>query len=196
MNDFDKIKDNIISVIPITTDEWDLIQNKIEIITINKNEFFLKENSVCNSIAFVESGLLIYYKTFSNGDEQTIDFASTGEWVTNNHSRLSNTPSHFNIKAIEQSKLLVIKQEDLIELSGKIVLLERFYRILIEQAYVKLAQHSIDLQTLSSTDRYLKLLQTNPNVIQLIPLYHIANYLGIAPKSLSRIRKSLFFSDK
>ncbi len=194
MNSFNKIKDSITSIIPITANEWELMKNKIEAVTINKNEFFLKENSICNSIAFVESGLLIYYKTLGNGDEITTDFAFAGEWVTNNHSRLNNTPSHLNIKAIENSKLLIVKHKDLIELYEKIPQLERFSRILIEQAYVKLVQHSINLQTLSATDRYLKLLKANPEIVQSIPLYHIANYLGIAPKSLSRIRNTIFSS--
>jgi len=196
MNGFDKIKNIITSIIPIAADEWDLIQNKIEFVTVNKNKFYLKENSICNSIAFVESGLLIYHKTLSNGNELTTDFAFAGEWVANNHSRLNNTPSHLNIKAIENSELLVIKHKDLLELYEKIPLLERFSRILIEQAYVKLVQHSIDLQTIPATDRYLKLLTTYPDLFQLVPLYHIATYLGIAPKSLSRIRSSVFSPNK
>ena len=192
MNNFDKIKDSINSVVPITTEEWDLMQDKIEIVTLNKNEFYLKEHSICNSVAFVESGLLIWCKTLDNGNEVTIDFAFAGEWVSNNHSRLYNTPSHLNIKAIENAELLVVKNKYLTELYEKIPRLERFGRILIEQAFVKLVQHSIDLQTLSATDRYLKLLKTNPEAVRQIPLYHLANYLGIAPKSLSRIRNSIF----
>ena len=196
MNSFYKIKNSITSIIPIATDEWDLIQDKIEFVTISKNEFYLKENAICNSIAFVESGLLIYFKTLDNGNEQTTDFALAGEWVTNNHSRLNNTPSHLNIKAIENSELLVIKHRDLLDLYEKIPRIERFSRIMIEQAYVKLVQHSIDLQTMSASDRYLKLLTTYPDLFQFVPLYHIANYLGIAPKSLSRIRNSIFSSNK
>ena len=49
---------------------------------------------------------------------------------------------------------------------------------------------------MQATDRYLKLLKTNPKAVQLIPLYHLANYLGIAPKSLSRIRNTIFSSEK
>jgi len=196
MNSFDKINNIITSITPIATDEWDLIQNKIEFVAINKNKFYLKENAICNSIAFVESGVLIYYKTLENGNELTTDFAFAGEWVTNNHSRLNNTPSHLNIKAIKNSELLVIKHKDLLELYEKIPRLERFSRILIEQAYLKLVQHSIDLQTISATDRYLKLLTTYPDLFQSVPLYHIANYLGIAPKSLSRIRNSVFSPNK
>lgn len=66
--------------------------------------------------------------------------------------------------------------------------LERFGRILMEQAFVKLVQLSIDLQILPAKEQYQKLLKNYPEIFQRLPLYHIANYLGIAPKSLSRIR--------
>jgi len=135
---------------------------------------------------------LIYYQTLDNGNDITTDFAFEGDWVTNNHSRLNNIPSHLNIKAIENSDLLVIKQKDLLDLYDRIPKLEKLGRLLMEHAYVKLVQLSIDLQTLSATDRYLKLLGDYPEIINKVPLYHIANYLGIAPKSLSRIRNVIF----
>jgi len=192
----EKIKSSIDSIAPITTEEWNLLVAVIEKVPLKKNNLFLKENSVCDSIAFVNSGVLIYYKTLDNGDEITTDFAFEGEWVTNNHSRLNNSPSHLNIKAIENSELFVVKHKDLIGLYDRTPALERFSRILIEQAFVKLVQLSIDLQTLSATDRYLKLLRYYPSIFQRVPLYRIANYLGIAPKSLSRIRNSIFYPEK
>jgi CRP-like cAMP-binding protein len=70
--------------------------------------------------------------------------------------------------------------------------LERLGRILMEQAYLKIARQSIDLQVLTARERYEGMLRNYPEIFQRVPLYHIANYLGIAPKSLSRIRKELF----
>ena len=62
----------------------------------------------------------------------------------------------------------------------------------MEQAFTKFTQLSIDLQVLSARDRYIKMLKEYPEISQNVPLYHIANYLGIAPKSLSRIRNEIF----
>jgi len=152
----------------------------------------LKEGDICDSIAFINSGLLIYYKTHNNATETTTDFAIEGEWITDNHSRLNHSPSHLSIKAIEDSEVLNIKHKDLLFLYDKIPQLERFGRILMEQAYVKLVQLSIDLQVLPAKERYLNLINNYPEILQRVPLYHIANYLGIAPKSLSRIRNTIF----
>lgn len=192
MNTFESIKTHIDSVIKLEDNEWSSLIDIIEVMSIRKNEFFLSKNQICDSIAYLNKGTLIYYQTLDNGNDITTDFAFEGDWVTNNHSRLNNIPSHLNIKAIENSDLLVIKQKDLLDLYDRIPKLEKLGRLLMEHAYVKLVQLSIDLQTLSATDRYLKLLGDYPEIINKVPLYHIANYLGIAPKSLSRIRNVIF----
>ena len=190
LKETDKIRMFIGSVIDLNDEEWSLLNNYIEIRHLKKNEFFLKEGKVCDSIAFINYGLFIYYKILDNADEKTTDFAVEGEWITNNHSRLNNSPSHLYIKAIEDSEVLIIKNKDLEYLYNRMPKLERFGRILMEQAFVKLVQLSIDLQILPAKERYEKLLKNYPEIFQRLPLYHIANYLGIAPKSLSRIRNS------
>ena len=192
MNTFESIKTHIDSVIKLEDNEWSSLIDIIEVMSIRKNEFFLSKNQICDSIAYLNKGTLIYYQTLDNGNDITTDFAFEGDWVTNNHSRLNNIPSHLNIKAIENSDLLVVKQKDLLDLYDRIPKLEKLGRLLMEHAYVKLVQLSIDLQTFSATDRYLKLLGDYPEIINKVPLYHIANYLGIAPKSLSRIRNAIF----
>jgi CRP/FNR family transcriptional regulator, anaerobic regulatory protein len=183
------IKTSINSIVPLSNAEWDNLDNFFEVKTLNKNNFFLEAGNICSSIAFINSGLLIYYKQLENGTETTTDFAFSGNWVTDNRSRLNNTPSFLNIKALEKTELLIISNQNLIKCFTLIPKLEKLGRILIEQAFIKITQQSIDLQTLSAGERYSKMLHEYPEIFQKVPLYHIANYLGIAPKSLSRLRK-------
>lgn len=186
------IKRNIDSIISLTDEELIVFSDSFDVKTLNKNEFFLEEGQICNSIGFVNYGVLIYFKSMHDGNEVTTDFAFEGDWVTNNLSRLNNSPALINIKAIEDSELLVLKQPVLEDLYIKIPKIERLGRILIEQSYLKIVQLSIDLQVLSATKRYESLLIKHPDIFQKVQLYHIANYLGITPKSLSRIRKEIF----
>lgn len=192
MDKINRIKNSIEPIVFLTDEELSGFCDSFEVKTLNKNEYFLNAGQVCNYIGFVNQGVLIYFKSLDNGNELTTDFAFPGDWVTVNLSRLNNSPSLINIKAIETSELLVIKQSDLSELYIRFPKLERLGRILIEQAYLKIVQQNIDLQTLSAKDRYDNLLRTYPAIFQKVPLYHIANYLGIAPKSLSRIRSDFF----
>lgn len=192
MEVYNKIKSNIASIVSLTDEELSIFCEFFEVKTLNKNDFFLEEGQICSYIGFVNQGVLIYFKAIDNGNEITTDFAFEGEWVTINQSRLNNTKSLINIKAIEKTELLVIKQQELSDLYNKIPKIERLGRILMEQAYLKIVQQSIDLQVLTATARYENLLHKFPEIFQKVPLYHIANYLGIAPKSLSRIRKEIF----
>jgi CRP-like cAMP-binding protein len=192
MDNISKLKNSIDYVVSLTAEEMALFQQSVEVRTLAKNDFFVEVGQVCSYIGFVNQGALIYFKLMDNGNEVTTDFAFEGDWVTVNQSRLNNSPSMINIKAIENTELFVLKQQKLNDLYIKIPKIERLGRILMEQAYLKLVQQSIDLQVLTATERYENLLRKFPEIFQRVQLYHIANYLGIAPKSLSRIRKEIF----
>ncbi|MTK52887.1 MAG: Crp/Fnr family transcriptional regulator [Paludibacter sp.] len=177
--------------VSLTEEEWNQLRACVRVRSFSKNELLLKEGSVCNYLIFILSGAVVYYSLSEKGEEITTDFALEGSWVTDNRSRLSQTPSHLNIKAIEPTEVVIIAESDLNELYRQIPKMEHLGRILIEQAYVRLVQLSLDLQILSAEERYLKLLRDYPAAVKRLPLYHIANYLGVAPKSLSRIRGKL-----
>jgi CRP/FNR family transcriptional regulator, anaerobic regulatory protein len=192
MDKFSKIKINIAPIVSLTDEELLMFFDSFKVKKLNKNEFFLEEGQICNYIGFVSEGVMVYFKSIDNGNQITTDFAFEGDWVTVNQSRLNNSPSLINIRAIEHAELLVIRQQDLCALYNKIPKIERLGRILMEQAYLRIVQQSLDLQVLSAKERYESLLHKYPEIFQKVPLYHIANYLGIAPKSLSRIRKEIF----
>ncbi|QBN17737.1 Crp/Fnr family transcriptional regulator [Flavobacterium nackdongense] len=192
MDKIQKIKKSIEPIISLTEDELSILCNAFEYKSLKKNEFFLKEGQVCDYMGLLSSGVMIYFKTLENGDEITVHFAFEGDWVNNNLSRLNNSPSAINIKAIKDSEILVINQAAIANLYLQIPKIERLGRILTEQAFIKFVQQTLEFQTLSAKDRYENLLKNHPEIFQKVQLYHIANYLGIAPKSLSRIRKELF----
>lgn len=193
MNDkIQRIQKSIEPIISLTGEELSTFCSAFGYKSVRKNEFFLKEGQVCDFIGLLTSGVVIYIKTLENGDEVTIHFAFEGDWVNNNLSRLSNSPSTISIKAIEDSEILIINQSDINDLYIKIPKIERLGRILTEQSFIKFVEQTIDFQTLTAKKRYENLLKNHPSIFQKVQLYHIANYLGIAPKSLSRIRKELF----
>jgi len=192
MDKFQQIKSGIESIVSLSDEELQTFCNVFETKIVKKNEFFLKEGQVCDFIGLICYGVVIYIKTLPNGDEVTVHFAFEGDWVNNNLSRLTNTPSAISIKAIEDSEFFIIKQTDISDLYLQIPKIERLGRILTEQAFIKFVEQTIEFQTLTAKERYENLLKKHPEIFQKVQLYHIANYLGIAPKSLSRIRKEIF----
>lgn len=192
MDKTQRIKLSIEPFISLSDEELSTFSSAFEYKSIKKNDFFLEEGQVCNFVGLVHFGTLIYFKFNEKGDELTTDFVFEGDWVTQNESRLRNVPSTINIKAIEDTGIFVIRQQDLNEIYIKVPKIERLVRILTEQAYLKIVEQTIELQVLSAKERYEILLKRHPEIFQKVQLYHIANYLGIAPKSLSRIRKEIF----
>ena len=191
MDDFmniELLKESFNKHVSLSEKEWEIVISFIQLKIFSKGDILLRQNEVFSFITFLLSGSVIYYQLTDKGDEITTDFAFEGEWVTDNRSRISQTPSHLNIKAFEQTQAAMIQQNELEELFKQIPAMERVGRLLVEQAYLRIVQLSIDLQTLSAEERYQKLVAESPHAFQRLPLYHIANYLGIAPKSLSRIR--------
>ena len=172
----------------LSENEWAIVMSFIQLKNYSKGDILLRQDEVCSFISFLLSGSVIYYQLTDKGEEITTDFAFEREWVTDNRSRISQTPSHLNIKAFEDTQVACIQHNELEDLFKKVPATERVGRLLIEQAYIKIVQLSIDLQTLSAEERYQKIIAESPQAFQRLPLYHIANYLGIAPKSLSRIR--------
>ena len=187
-----KIKNSIDPIVSLNDDELATFFSSFELKHIRKNEFFLKEGSICSYLGFLTKGTMIYYKPEANGNEITTDFAFEGDWVNSVISRLTNAPSVLNIRAIENSEVLIIQQKKLDELYLQLPKIERLGRIFTEEAFIKFVEQTIEFQTLTAKERYVQLLKHHPQIFQKVQLYHIANYLGIAPKSLSRIRKEIF----
>ncbi len=187
----DRLRQSVTSMIDLDEQEWEELSFFLKPVLLKKNAFLLEEGQTCDFIAFIEQGLMVYLRPLQDGKLITTDFAMEGNWVTNNQSRLSRKPSLIYIKAITDCSLELIKADDLEALYDRIPKLDRLGRLLMEQAFIKIAQHSIELQSLTARDRYVLLMKQYPQALSKIPLYHLANYLGIAPKSLSRIRNGI-----
>ncbi len=192
MQPFEKVLHSIEPIVQLNKDEITALCSVLSLLPLKRDEYLLAEGQVCDFIGFVNTGVLIYFKTKESGDEVTTDFAFEGDWVNINLSRLASVPSTLSIRAIEECEVVMLKQKDLNDLYQRIPKLERLGRILTEQAYINIVDQTVELQIHSAKERYENLLKRHPKLLQKVPLYHIANYLGIAPKSLSRIRKEIF----
>lgn len=171
--------------------EWQRLYSCFEYREIRAGDFLLLQDKVCDFVAYVHSGAFVYFRVLDNGSEFTTDFALPGNWASNMYSRLNHSPSFLNIKALETSEVYILHQQQMERLYTEIPGLERLGRLLIENAFVRVVSQTLDLQITDAKERYLKLISEHPEILQKVPLYHIANYLGIAPKSLSRIRKEI-----
>lgn len=159
--------------------------------SLRKRQYLLQEGDVCKHLAFVARGLLRTYNIDDKGDEHMSIFGWEGWWVSDFNSFLSGEKAVFNIDAIEKSELLLITRSNYEALTLAVPVMDRYFRILYQNSLVTKEQRLMSSITHTAEEKYVKLAESNPKIIERIPQNLIASYLGIAPETLSRIKKNL-----
>ena len=124
------------------------------------------------------------------GEEKTTYLGLKNSSTSALNSFMTNVPSRKNIKAISDCDLWVITSEDFSNLLKYNRAFKAFYYKLIEKQIYRIDDYRIDLLTLTPEERYQKLLQNEPNLLQEVPLHYLASFLGISSRHMSRIRKN------
>ena len=159
-------------------------------VEIQQGDYFLREGKVCKHIAFVESGLLrLYY--LNDGKEITKCFCKENTIISSYSSFVTQQESEFAIQAIEDSRLIVLSNESLQGLYKEDIFWQQLSRLVGEKEYIITECHQRFLRDLSATDRYLKILAEESDLLQRVPLNYLATYIQVAPETLSRIRKKI-----
>ena len=169
-------------------EDIDLISKYLTEDSIAKNDHFLNFGEISRHLAFIGSGLAMHYR-LHDGMEIPVDFTPEGEWLAYLTSFSQGTPSDMGIKALEDMRILKLSATNmqlLFQAQPKFMVLRSYYT---ELSFMSNAQHSADLAMLDGKERYAKFMKEKPHLINRIPQYYIAAYLGIKPQSLSRIRK-------
>lgn len=155
--------------------------------SVPKDYVLLKENTVSDYIYFVSKGVArIYY--YKNGREITEWIAMEDTFLLSIISFFKRTPSKLIIHTVETSEIMGIHHDTLMELCNQHHEIERWLRKLVTSSLI-LSQYRMDsIQFEPAQQRYERLMEKNPSIIQRVPLSYIASFLGITQETLSRIR--------
>ena len=106
-------------------------------------------------------------------------------------SYVNNQQGYESMELMENSVLYLLKRKDLHELFKEDIHIANWGRKFAESEFLQTEERLISLLFTTASERYMKLIQNNPELLQRIPLECLASYLGITPVSLSRIRAKL-----
>jgi CRP-like cAMP-binding protein len=178
------------SIIP--ADDWDLLLPHISTRELKKGGLFSVEGKRAHEVGFVINGLFRQYYTV-DGEEKTTWFFFEGELLCSYISCLSGKPSLVSIEALEPATYLSFPYSIIEKFYERSLPWSTFGRRVAEYIANGLEDRMVSLLTKKPEERYRELLQSNSqNIIDKIPLQYVANFLGITPVSLSRIRARFY----
>lgn len=175
-------------LVPLNKLEQALIAEKFRSRLFRKKQYVLQEGDVCTQFYFVVRGCLRMYKIDEKGGTHILQFATENNWINDLGSFHGLKMSALNIDALEDTVVLQISRDDLISLYTQAPKFNLIFRVLIENAFIRLQQRL--LQNISSTaeERYQTFLDVYPHLMNRLSGVQMAAYLGITPEFLSRLR--------
>ncbi len=186
-----QLKQILTYLVDIPEIEIDVALNFFTSVSFQKGQYLLSEGQVCKYLYFINSGLTKSY-LLREGKEHIRQFAAENDFVVDLGSFLSQSKSAFFIETLESTEALKIKYEDLDKLFNSSFSFMKLGKVIADRSTINLIKRSVSLVKDDATDRYLDFIKERPTLIQRVPQFMIASYLGITPESLSRIRKEIF----
>ncbi|AZI67969.1 Crp/Fnr family transcriptional regulator [Kaistella daneshvariae] len=158
---------------------------------VAKGEVLLQPGDVCRETYFVEKGLLRMYSIDRNGKEHIIQFAPESWLISDRSSLYFNEKSDYYIDATEDSQVLLLKDDFFARMMEKFPQTAENNDLLLQKHIRNLQNRVNSLLADTAEERYMTFIKMYPDILQRVPQWMVASYLGITPESLSRVRKEL-----
>lgn len=183
--------EHIFRIGAFTSEEQSTIISNYQPINFQKGDYLLKEGRTANDYWFIESGFVRSYVTDVDGNDITTGFYTTGDIAIDWPSFFMRNASRENIQALTGCTCWQLDFETFQKLFHSIEAFREQGRTTLVGSYFALKNRSVSMIADQAKDRYCRLLNEKPQLLQNVSLKHIATYLGITDTSLSRIRKEL-----
>jgi len=160
-------------------------------VEFKKNELLIQAGTISRHSFFVERGLLRYYSVDDKGKEHILHFAPEGWLLSDRGSFFFNKPSSYYIEALEDCQVVLLDQYFFSRFIGDSPKMLQLNEFLLQKHILQLQKRITQLLSASAEERYLDFMKIYPDIVMRVPQWMVASYLGIAPESLSRVRKDL-----
>ncbi|GAA0758381.1 Crp/Fnr family transcriptional regulator [Psychroflexus lacisalsi] len=158
---------------------------------LEKKEILISPEQNVNKEYYILKGCLSAYYLDKNGQKHILQFAIEDWWISDFEAFFNAQPAQLFVECLEDSEVLGLEKSALEHLYLRLPKFERFFRIKVTKAFVSLRNRILSSLQNDSKSRYLEFCKDYPSLESRIANYHIANYLGITPESLSRLKKKI-----
>ena len=176
------------AVAPLGDDDWSAVEARLVPVRLSTGDPFLTEGQVRRWVGHVQSGAL-RYTVGRDGDEHVTAFDFEGEVAGDLAGFFEGSPASATVTAIEPTEIDALTYDAFAALEREVPALKSVRGAVTARLFEGARARATELQQFSAEDRYRRLLERSPHVVQRVPLYHVASYLGVTPEALSRIRR-------
>lgn len=185
-----KAEAQILSCLSELDEETQAIKEYIQIKTFKKGTYLVREGQVANKCFFVLKGCVRQYY-LRDGEEKTTFFYTENQSIFSIQGSTRTRPSNHYLCCVEDTILTVLTLENEKEMYDRFPKLESMSRVSIREELANYQEMLATYITTSPEERYTNLLKHRPDLLNRVPQYQLASYLGVKPESLSRIRKRI-----
>lgn len=175
--------------VKLTDEELDRIESVCTFKKLRKQQYLLQEGDIWRLHAFIVKGCLRTYSIDEKGLEHIVGFGIDNWWVGDRESLKSGKSSKFNIDAVNNSEVILIKDPDFNILLAEIPAFSEMVNTIQDRSFMAAQRRILSFISHSSEEKYLTFLKMYPGFAACIPKSMIASFLGITRETLSRIRK-------
>ena len=169
----------------------ELCSQFFEPLFFTKNTVLEEQDKIPQYLYFINSGFMRLFYYDDNGDEATTYIRSNDGFIAPFLSLINERKAKENVECVTDCNVLRILRANLLELIDRSENFKKFSLIIFEQAIASTEIRANDLATLNAEQRYRKLINEHPEILQNVPIQYIASFLGMKPESLSRIRRQM-----
>jgi serine/threonine-protein kinase len=154
-----------------------------------KGQFFQRPGEVTGHGGFVTRGLFRTYAVDANGNESIIRFSPEGAWIGDLQSATTGAPTDLFVDAIEPSEALVFTMPSFERLLAADPEQGRDFRMGLQRSRAVMERRVAMALHSTAEERYTDFVARHPALAIRVPQRMLASYLGMAPETLSRVRR-------
>lgn len=178
-------------IYPLSTAAQAAFISHFEHYSFSKKSIIIEPETPATILYFITQGAIREYIINDKGNDISVWFGFENDVAVCLASFISTKPSYTGLQALEEVQAYGIQREILYQLYDEFPEIERLGRLMTERYFVATEAYRRGFHHLSAAQRYIELISTSPEIVQRIPLTHIASYLGVSLETLSRIRAKL-----
>jgi len=155
---------------------------------LRKRQILLQEGEITRTHSFIIKGCVRMFRVGENGVEHNIRFAMESSWITDPESFSLGIPAKSTISCLTDTEILQWSKENFDKLQDELPAFRAFHDQWLITSVGNTSTRVFQNISLSTEERYEQFLATYPGLINRIPLQMVASYLGVATKTLTRLR--------